>query len=206
MLPGNEKIDQCRIPADSSRLTSFCVFFRNPGVGLDNLDRIATACVLVLVGWALILVVQPASPQEKSSGQEVIVEAKVEKTPAWDDKVRLINDLFDAGNLDQAEEVIKKLISEFPQDGMPHLLLGDLFVRRQQPLDAMLHYQQAVDLNPDFLDKKTPLFQGKKIKATIDEAESVIGESLTRNPNDPNLKQSRKTLYYMKRRMAGGCG
>ena len=56
------------------------------------------------------------------------------------------------------------LLTDFPYEGSPHMVLGDLHLRRQEPVQAMIAYKNAIKLNPDYLDKKTPVFQGKKIK------------------------------------------
>ena len=64
----------------------------------------------------------------------------------------------------------------------------------------------AVDLNPDYLDKKAPDFQGKKIKNTVNEARHLIEVELNKNSADKDLRSYRKTVYYMLRKIAGSCG
>ena len=88
----------------------------------------------------------------------------------------------------------------------PSLILGQWLVRRQQPVAAMYEYKEAIQLNPDFLDKKTKQFQGKKIKVTVEEAMAAIESGLRKDPDDSKLKQDQKTLYFMKRKLAGSCG
>jgi hypothetical protein len=70
---------------------------------------------------------------------------------------------------------------------------------------AILEYKEAVDLNPDYLDKKTPLFQGKKLKTAAAEALVEIGNRLKLNPGDEQVKRERKIIYYLQRRIAGSC-
>jgi hypothetical protein len=86
------------------------------------------------------------------------------------------------------------------------MMLGDLRMRQQIPIDAMLAYKEAVDLNPDYLDKKTPDFQGKKIKNTVKEAGSLIEAALKNSSGDKELQAHRKAVYYMLRKIAGSCG
>ncbi|MFC1524651.1 hypothetical protein ACFL6N_07665, partial [Thermodesulfobacteriota bacterium] len=101
---------------------------------------------------------------------------------------------------------IQELLSEFPYDGWPYMLQADLFIRRQQPMKAMFQYKDGVNFNPDFLDKKTELFQGKKIKVHLEEARVEIMNGLQNHPDDKVFKKSLKTYYYMKRKIAGSCG
>jgi tetratricopeptide (TPR) repeat protein len=75
------------------------------------------------------------------------------------------------------------------------MLKGDILMRRQQPINAMYAYKEAVELNPDFLDKKTELFQGKKIKVTVEEALAAIESGLNENPDDILLKDHLQTVY-----------
>jgi hypothetical protein len=67
-------------------------------------------------------------------------------------------------------------------------------------------YRNGIDLNPDYLDKKTKVFQGKKIKATVLEAKAAIDKELKADSGNGDLRQKRKTVYYMLRRIAGSCG
>jgi hypothetical protein len=55
-----------------------------------------------------------------------------------------------------------------------------------------------VDLNPDFLDRKTRLFQGREIKGVLKEVAAL----LARRPD----QAARRELLYMQRKVAGGCG
>jgi hypothetical protein len=86
------------------------------------------------------------------------------------------------------------------------MLGGDLLMRKQDPVRAMYEYKQAVDLNPDYLDKKTPLFQGKKLKVSVSEALTEIEGRIRKSPGDESLKREKKEIYYFYRRIAGSCG
>ena len=87
--------------------------------------------------------------------------------PELDRKVKIAKDLLENNNLLKAEELATALISEFPYDGAPYMVIGDIQLRRQDPVAAMASYRNGIELNPDYLDKKTGVFQGKKIKATV---------------------------------------
>jgi tetratricopeptide (TPR) repeat protein len=85
------------------------------------------------------------------------------------------------------------------------MMLGDIFMRRQEPLKAMPEYRQAVDLNPDYLDKNTTLFQGKKLKVAVSEALTGIEKAIRLNQADASINISRKNAYYLQRKIAGSC-
>lgn len=175
---------------------------------LDRLDRLALISLLLLVVAAVVIAF--FSPEEsgvtgrKGGGarQKVLVVS-----PELDNKLAVAANLLNGGDPERAGELLDALITEFPYEGGPHMLKGDLLLRRQQPVAAMLEYRLGVDLNPDYLDKKlTALFQGKKVKSTLDEARREIEAGLARTPGDPTLRQQREVYYYMLRKLAGSCG
>jgi hypothetical protein len=84
--------------------------------------------------------------------------------------------------------------------------MGDLMMRKQKPVAAMYSYKEGVDLNPDYVDKKTQLFQGRKIRNTVKEAKEIIETALSKHPGDKEMKEAKKSLYYLLRRLAGSCG
>ncbi|OGQ94494.1 MAG: hypothetical protein A2521_15085 [Deltaproteobacteria bacterium RIFOXYD12_FULL_57_12] len=86
------------------------------------------------------------------------------------------------------------------------MLRGDLYLRKNDAIKSMQAYRQAISLNSDYLDKKTSVYQGKKIKNMVTEAQEKIKTALAANPDDSEMKKARKDVYYMLRRLAGSCG
>lgn len=172
---------------------------------MDKLDKLSVFAVVILAVSAIFLVVVYASDTQKQDQSVVRQQVRV-FNPELEKKVRIAKDLLENNNLLKAEELAESLIGEYPYDGAPHMVKGDIELRRQDPVAAMEYYRNAIDLNPDFLDKKTDVFQGKKIKATVLESKNIIEKDLTANPGNNGLKQKRKTVYYMLRRIAGSCG
>ena len=175
---------------------------------LDRLDWIAMGVVflLVIAMLSVILTQQdqpgPADTLRAGSRQAVIIIS-----PEFDNKIKVTKNLLAAGSIAKARELIDSMINDYPYDGRPYMLLGDLFVYKQQPIKAMLEYQKGIDLNPDFLDKKAKnVFRGKQVKGLLNEARAAITTGLRENPGDPVLREQLEVLYYMLRRVAGSCG
>lgn len=196
--------DSCRISCAGEKPEGGIPVFAD----LDRLDWLALASLLLLVVAAVAIAF--FSPEESSltgrrgggARQKVLVVS-----PELDNKLAVAANLLNGGDPGRAGELLDALITEFPYEGGPYMLKGDLLLRRQQPVAAMLEYRQGVDLNPDYLDKKlTALFQGKKVKSTLDEARREIEAGLARTPGDPVLRQQREVYYYMLRKLAGSCG
>ena len=172
---------------------------------MDKLDKLSILAIIILIVSASSLVAFYASGTQEHDQSVVRQQVRV-FDPELDRKVKIAKDLLNNNNLLKAEELATVLISEYPYDGAPHMVIGDIQLRRQDPLSAMDSYRNGIDLNPDYLDKKTEVFQGKKIKATVLEAKAIIDRDMKANSGNGDLRQKRKTVYYMLRRIAGSCG
>lgn len=175
---------------------------------MDWLDRVSIWAIVILIisSFALMslhmgeAVPDPALKQRVAAAEFFPVNSEVNA------KAKLIKNLIESDNLDKAEVLIMELIQKYPYEGEPHMLMGDIFMRRQDPIKAMPEYKKAIDLNPDYLDKKTPLFQGKKLKTAAGEALEEADRKIKADPGDESMKSNRKLIYYLKRKIAGSCG
>ncbi len=120
--------------------------------------------------------------------------------------MKTLKNLIDAGNLEKAKTIAEELQSKYPYAGDIYMIKGDIMMREQDPIGAVYAFREAVDLNPDFVDKKTPDFQGYKIKVAIEETRELVSKKLLNDPGDGDAKKARKTMYYLLRRLAGSCG
>ena len=66
-------------------------------------------------------------------------------------------------------------------------------------------YRRAVEMEPDYVDERTPLFIGKDLKAVVEEGREKFGREKALKPNDEDVKQTLEDVYYLQRRLAGGC-
>ena len=173
---------------------------------MDNLDKYSAVGIILLIIVSSILIFYQVSSGEPDNRKVMTARQYTPPNPELEKKVQIASGLLENSNLDKAGTLIKELVSQYPYDGSPYMMLGDLRIRQQDPIKAMLAYREAVDLNPDYLDKKAPDFQGKKIKNTVNEARNLIEIELNKNSADKNLRSYRKTVYYMLRKIAGSCG
>jgi tetratricopeptide (TPR) repeat protein len=174
---------------------------------MDKLDKMTVFGLTVLTLYASVLLLLS---NDQSQADQVSKRSQAARqyiiNPELDNKIQLAKNLMAQDNLEKTELLVDSLVGEFPYEGKLYMLKGDILMRRQQPIAAMYEYKEAVTLNPDFLDKKTKLFQGKKIKITVEEAMAMIESGLQQNPDNSKLKDDRKTVYFMKRKIAGSCG
>jgi tetratricopeptide (TPR) repeat protein len=179
------------------------IFFILP---MDNLDKYSAVSIVLLIILSTILIFYQVGSGEADHRNIMVERQYAPPNPELKKKVQIASALMENGKLDKATVLIEELVSQFPYDGSPYMMLGDLRIRQQAPLEAMLAFREAVDLNPDYLDKKAPDFQGKKIKNTVNEARHLIEVELNKKSADKELRSYRKTVYYMLRKLAGSCG
>lgn len=174
---------------------------------MDKLDKLTVSIVIAMSCYAAVLLIS-------ANGQSQATEAE-KRNPVvlqyvlpheLENRIQAAKNLLAQDSLEQSELLLNTLLSELPHVGELHMLKGDILVRRQQPIAAMYAYKEAIGLNPDFLDKKTRQFQGKKIKNTVEEALTAIETGLEHNPDDRQLRNDQKMVYSLKRILAGSCG
>lgn len=176
---------------------------------MDRLDKLSVSALVSLVVVAVFLVVQeknrPQSESVVASSGVVEVVAKRYFDPTLDKKISLAKKLIGTNNFVDAERLVDELIEGFPYEAQPFMLKGDIALRRQDAIAAVASYRRAVDLNPDFLDKKAREFQGKKIKKTVEEAFLTIEKEVEKGGTSATLDENKKLMYYMLRKIAGSC-
>lgn len=175
---------------------------------VDKLDKLSLVAIVVLTICGLSLAVwEKNKPVPVDSVEAARQEAAARRQfdPNFTQKIALVKKLIIAGNIDNAESLVDELIAAYKYEGMVYMLKGDISLRRQETIKAVIAYRQAVDLNPDFLDKKAADFQGKKIKRTVEEAMVQVEEALKGGAVEEEVKENRDVIYYMLRKIAGSC-
>ena len=174
---------------------------------MDRLDRASLWAIVILIISSSALIshnMGEAKPAPNSTKRQE-APADPGTNAEIKNKVQIARNLLEGNNPDKAEPLVRDMILQQPYEAEPRMLMGDIHMRMQKAAIAALDYKEAVDLNPDYLDKKTPLFQGKKLKIAVREALDDIEKKLKVSPQDEYLKKERKIIYILQRRIAGSC-
>lgn len=173
---------------------------------MDRLDRYAALALFLLFTGALLVGSRFQEELRRKAAVPVIRPAAGASPIALDPRVKTVRALILAGQGAKAEPLVAGLLKSSPYEAELHMLMADVLMSRLDSVASLAYYRDAVDLNPDYLDRKTRSFQGKKIKSAVEEARGELELGLERDPNDARLLQAKKTLYYLQRRIAGSCG
>ena len=156
---------------------------------MDKFDKWTVFIISVMIIYITgLLVKSNGSSYAGQAERQAVQSYQIIVNPELDKKIEVAKNLLIEDNLEKSEVLVNTLIEENPYEGKLYMLRGDILMRRQEPVAAMYEYKEAISLNPDFLDKKTQLFQGKKIKRSVEEAMTAIETGLQKNPNNSKLK------------------
>ncbi|MBI5739248.1 MAG: hypothetical protein HZA16_00890 [Nitrospirae bacterium] len=174
---------------------------------MDKLDKLSIVFILIFIAALAVVSAEYRSGPEKNIKRSSTRPGNTTAAGGLaEEETRTLKRLIEANNIQKAEALIKELTGKYPYDGELHMLMGDVMMRRQDAVGAVYEYREAVDLNPDYLDKKTSLFQGRKIKIAVEEAKLKINETLSNRPDDPYMKTAKKNTRYLIKKLAASCG
>lgn len=173
---------------------------------MDRIDRLSIWAIVILIISSFALIsghIGEARPERQVRQKTEVAVPSV--AGEVESSMKMVINLMEAQSYSKAEPLLKELIRKYPYEAAPHMVMGDMLMRKQDSVSAMFEYKEATDLNPDYLDKKTSVFQGKKLKNAVKEAMEELNQRIKAHPGDEALKKDRKTIHYLQRRIAGSC-
>ena len=105
----------------------------------------------------------------------------------------------------QAEEQLVEIEKSNPDNTQSIIYRAKLQYAQGQAAKAIHSYRLAINKTPDYVDKKTPLFIGKIIMEIITEARGKLLREKKLKPGDMSIRMALEDIYYLQRRIAGGC-
>ncbi len=85
------------------------------------------------------------------------------------------------------------------------MLKAEIFTEKGNLVNALSMYRHAIEMEPDLVDNKTPLFIGDSVMDLITVARGKLNREKKLKPNDATLTIALDNIYYLQRRIAGGC-
>ncbi len=175
-------------------------WFYRINIGLLIVMGLTTAGMLV--NHEMEAMGRPSTDQSKSAALKKKYEDQLAKN-AWIYKEVLT--LEKKGEVDEAINRIKKIMKSRPEDAYSLVLLGRLYYKQGHLAQAVHSYRKAIQKDPDYVDKNTPLFIGDEIMKLISSARGKLNREKKLKPNDMQIRTAINDIYYLQRRIAGGC-
>jgi tetratricopeptide (TPR) repeat protein len=109
------------------------------------------------------------------------------------------------GMYSEAMTSLKGIMETHPGKSLSYVHLARLDLKQGRLSDSIHNYRRAIDMEPDFVDEKAPLFLGQEITGVVKEGIDKLQREQKLRPKDEGIKGALKDVYYLQRRLAGGC-
>jgi tetratricopeptide (TPR) repeat protein len=129
---------------------------------------------------------------------------KPRRSPKIDNAIKQCVLLFSENKADELIALAKEIITADPKESFAYMYLAHGYSLKDNYPGSLANYRQAVEMNPDFVDKTSPDRIGKKYLMPLVRKAVVLSRTSEFKKTD-NYKATLKNLYYLQRRMAGGC-
>lgn len=126
------------------------------------------------------------------------------RSPQVEKAIKKCSELFKENKADELIALAKEILSVDPKESFGYMYLGHGYSLKENYPGSLANYRKAVEMNPDFVDKTSPNRIGKKYLMPLVRKSVVLARTSEFKKAD-NYKATLKNLYYLQRRMAGGC-
>ena len=131
--------------------------------------------------------------QEQSSGKPA--PPKQSNDPPQDQFATLIS-LYQSGELNEAEQMCRKLLERYPQSVIVLNALGATLRKKGRIVEAIEHYNKAIESNPQHADTYNNLGNALRKLGRKQDALNNYNKALLLNPQDEKTHNNRGLLYY----------
>lgn len=171
------------------------------------LDKFSWLSVFVMSG-VMIYMLSTHVVETKAHGiihsPQPIWEHKPRRSPQVEKAIKKCSELFKENKADELIALAKEIISINPKESFGYMYLGHGYSLKEDYPGSLDNYRKAVEMNPDFVDKTSPDKIGKKYLMPLVRKAVILARNSEFKKAD-NYKATLKNLYYLQRRMAGGC-
>ncbi len=177
---------------------------------MDWIHRITVAALSLLVlvtGWMLVQH-EMARREAAASVPDTAQLLKRHYDQIMADNARIyaqVISLQEAGEYQEALDKLKELNKDRGESAWGYVLEARLENKIGHLARAIHAYRRAVEKDPDYVDKNTPLFVGSEIMDIITVSRGKLNRERKLRPGDQAIRTAINDIYYLQRRIAGGC-
>src|SRR5258705_1246997 len=150
------------------------------GLAVTGVKRQLRRGITLVVGVALFGFPTPAvnahQPRTRSAGNSKAATVSPSKDP--NATLSEAADLLKAGKLDDAEALVRRVVTGTPRDPNAHVLLGVILDQKGRPVEAEAEYREALRLEPNNISALANLgvllAHTKRIDQAIETLEAVL--------------------------------
>lgn len=177
---------------------------------MDFIQKFSVAALISLTVITAGMLVQHQVEIQQSAGTGDSLKVDLEKYYAakiaankvlYAEVIKLLEQRQTAAAMERLAEIK----AAHPDNPESFIFQAKLENRDGQIAAAIHSYRMAVDIDPDYIDKKTPVFIGDEIMQMITDTRSKLQREKKLKPDDKSIHLALEDIYYLQRRIAGGC-
>jgi len=168
-------------------------------------------CLLGTVCIALVLLSVRGSGVRSETGGKAFDRA-LEQSLKYQARIALIRELYapvevlrQSGQVESALLKLAEIERDYPAEAHGRILKGEIQARLGAVDEAVASYAAGVRLSGDYVDRDSPLSQRETIQKLVADGLVNVTTRLAAHPDNRTALETRKELYYLQSRLAGGC-
>ena len=176
---------------------------------MDWLDKLSVAA---LVGISVITIGMLANQEMvKRRKDNPGVPTEEKKNPyALQEEINKkiyaeISSYGEQGLYGEAIAKLQDIVNMHPENPLSYVYLARFHLKEGSLGESIRNYRRAVEMEPDYVDERTPLFIGDEIGELVIEGREKFGREKALKPKDKEVRRTLKDVYYVQSRLAGGC-
>jgi arylsulfatase A-like enzyme/Tfp pilus assembly protein PilF len=114
--------------------------------------------------------------------------------------IGMANILLEAGQTDDVVTLCKRTLSVDPRNSQAYALLGEVFIGRKKPAEALPHLEKAVEIQPKITQNRVNLAAALVEVKEFDRAQQMLNEVLRDHPRFPGVWFNQGVLHEEQRR------
>lgn len=175
---------------------------------MDWLDKLSIATIVVLASVTVTMIAQSemANRKQGNLNEDPTGEAAFEEKKERNQ--RIYQDLLgemEKGDLAQAKEALEAIMTKYPENAQSYVYMAQIHLEEGKLGESIQKYRHAVETDPDLVDERTPFFIGDKLENIVKEGTEKFKREKELKPGDETVDKVLKDVYYLQRRLAGGC-
>lgn len=166
-------------------------------------------CSLGVAAVALAAVVFLSARQRDS---RATASGALERQLAYQGRIALLRQIYapvetlrQNGEVQAALLELARIEKDYPGEAYGQILKGEMQAQLGALDEAAASFAAGVRLNGDYVDRKSPLSRRSAIQGIVDAGLKSVAQRLEENPQNRTALETRKGLYYLQSRLAGGC-
>ena len=167
---------------------------------------------LLLICAALVIMPLRSERPAGAAGEAQALDRALERSLKYQARIALIRDLYapvealrQTGQTQGALLKLAELEKSYPGEAHGRILQGEIQAQLGALDEAVASYAAGVRLNGDYIERDNPLSQRPAIQRLVASGLADVEARLAANPDNRTTLQTRKELYYLQSRLAGGC-